>query len=147
MITLKDGDILRRLWLITGFVAALMIESRGVAFGHDALPSGSPNEVELQGIKSAQTAPHYQPHTGRSPKARIEGGSRGRDTHDPHVIPLVPDHVGLTTNHQPVLYWYLSKPTTSPIMPHVRITRIVPSASCVTLTYRPAMNRFGMFFE
>jgi hypothetical protein len=28
---------------------------------------------------------------------------------------LAPDHVGLTTQAQPSLYWYLSQPTTSPI--------------------------------
>ena len=38
-------------------------------------------------------------------------------------------------------------PTTSPIMPVVRCTRVVPRASCVTLMSRPAMNRFGTFRE
>ena len=33
-------------------------------------------------------------------------------------------------------------PTTSPIIPHVRMTRTGPSPSCVTLMSRPAMNRF-----
>jgi hypothetical protein len=36
-------------------------------------------------------------------------------------------------------------PTTSPIMPQVRITRTVPSAPRSTLMSRPAMNRFGTF--
>ncbi len=38
-------------------------------------------------------------------------------------------------------------PSTSPIMPVVRITRIVPSATCVTEMFRPAMNRFSTFRE
>ena len=32
-------------------------------------------------------------------------------------------------------------------MPVVRMTRAVPSASCVTLMFRPAMNRFGTLRE
>jgi hypothetical protein len=133
----KCGDILRRLWLITGFVAALMIESLGVGFGHDALPSGSSGKGEPQGFEAGRTAPHYHPYAGSSPKARIEGGSRGRDTYDPHVIPLVPDHVGLTTNRQPVLYWYLSKPTTSPIIFVLIDTRSIEVIHDVTITPQP----------
>ena len=38
-------------------------------------------------------------------------------------------------------------PTISPMQPPVRITRTAPSASCVTLMSRPAMNRFGTLRE
>ena len=34
-------------------------------------------------------------------------------------------------------------PSTSPIMPVVRCTRTVPSATCVTLIFRPAIIRFA----
>lgn len=38
-------------------------------------------------------------------------------------------------------------PTTSPIIPVVRITRTVPKATCVTLILRPAMNRLSILRE
>ena len=40
-----------------------------------------------------------------------------------------------------------ARPTTSPIIPPVAITRTVPSASWVTLMSRPAMNRLGTLRE
>lgn len=38
-------------------------------------------------------------------------------------------------------------PTTSPIMPQVRMTRVEPSAMCVTEMLRPAMNMLRTSFE
>jgi len=62
------------------------------------------------------TPPLYEPRLHPSPKARIEGVARALDNNGPIVLPLVPDHVGLTMVRQPVLYWYLSKPISSPVM-------------------------------
>ena len=38
-------------------------------------------------------------------------------------------------------------PTACPISAHVAMTRVVPSATCVTLIFRPAIMRLSMFFE
>ena len=40
-----------------------------------------------------------------------------------------------------------ARPTTSPIMPRVFMTRVVPRASWVTLMQRPAIKRLSMFCE
>ena len=40
----------------------------------------------------------------------------GRTVSDPVIVALVPDHVGLTVKKAPVLNWFLSKPTTYPLI-------------------------------
>jgi len=44
---------------------------------------------------------------------RIGGGSRGGSADAPTVEVLVPEHVALTTEARPLLYWYQSKPSTA----------------------------------
>ncbi|SLM49092.1 conserved protein of unknown function [Nitrospira japonica] len=62
----------------------------------------------------------YIPPKKFMPRARLGGTVRGSDGLEPIVQPLVPDHVGFTSQETPVLNWYLSKPT-----PHeVRFTLI-----------------------
>jgi hypothetical protein len=43
---------------------------------------------------------------------RVGGGSRGTTGDVPTVEVLVPEHVALTTEARPLLYWYQSKPST-----------------------------------
>ena len=53
----------------------------------------------------------YKPPMRGKPGNRVGGGTRGFDSDMPVVAALVPDHTGLTTMGQPILYWYLSQPT------------------------------------
>ena len=58
--------------------------------------------------------PHLPPSKIGVPKGRVGGGTR--DEGDlPTLVALAPDHVGLTAQAQPSLFWYLSSSTTSPI--------------------------------
>jgi len=59
--------------------------------------------------------PVYRPPgvTGGILPVRVGGGSRGAAAGGVTVEVLVPDHVALTTQAQPSLYWYLSKPATT----------------------------------
>jgi len=45
----------------------------------------------------------------------VISGTAGTEQKILRVIPLAPDHVGLTTREQPVLYWYLSQAVNDPI--------------------------------
>jgi hypothetical protein len=90
----------------------------------------------------------------RKPKARIEGMTRGPEGHNPLVLPLVPDHVGLTIASQPALYWYLSKPTTSPIIFVLVDTRSIQVVHDITLSPQPQpgvqfvrLKDFGIVLE
>ena len=63
-------------------------------------------------------APVYKPPLRGAPSGRVGGGTRGGPSGTDHPLVLsvlTPDHVGLTTQEQPSLYWYTSQPTTYPI--------------------------------
>jgi uncharacterized protein DUF928 len=67
--------------------------------------------------KSAATpivAPVYKPPTRGAPGGRVGAGTRGIDQAFTLSV-LAPDHTGLTSKDQPVLYWYVSRPLSSPI--------------------------------
>lgn len=59
--------------------------------------------------------PVYTPPKKLTPRARVGGTLRGSESHEPELVALVPDHVGLTVKQTPTLNWYLSKPTTYPL--------------------------------
>jgi hypothetical protein len=67
-------------------------------------------------IKKAATTPVpvYKPPQFGAPGGRVGGGTRGVGDESLVMAALVPNHVGLTTQEQPTLYWYLSKGATSP---------------------------------
>jgi hypothetical protein len=53
--------------------------------------------------------PIYKPPLRGTPAARVGGGTRGEGDDAPAVYVLAPEHAGLTSQPQPVLYWYLSR--------------------------------------
>ena len=64
---------------------------------------------------AASRPPVYKPPKGMgSPGGRVGGGSRGEETLT--IFALVPNHLGLTIDAQPALYWYLSKPAQVPLI-------------------------------
>ncbi|MDH5515163.1 MAG: DUF928 domain-containing protein [Gammaproteobacteria bacterium] len=52
--------------------------------------------------------PIYKPPLRGTPAARVGGGTRGEGDDVPAIYVLAPEHTGLTSQPQPVLYWYLS---------------------------------------
>lgn len=59
--------------------------------------------------------PVYKPPQFGAPGGRVGGGTRGVGDEDLMLVALVPNHLALTTHQQPYLYWYLSKPPSSPL--------------------------------
>jgi len=59
--------------------------------------------------------PIYRPPLRGAPGGRVGGGTRGIGDEFITLFVLAPNHVGLTVQGQPTLYWYLSKPTNLPI--------------------------------
>jgi Domain of Unknown Function (DUF928) len=125
---------------LTLTVKLIMTFMMGGAFSwvpHVAFASSALVEKQQAGIGVHLMLPLYEPKMHRPPKARIEGGTRGSDSGGLVVLPLVPDHVGLTISSQPDLYWYLSKPTTSQVMfvlVDTRSIRVVHEASLLPST-------------
>jgi len=61
--------------------------------------------------ENAKGTPVYVPPKVGAPRGRVGGGARGPSSDMPRLTVLAPDHPGLTTEAQPVLYWYLNRPT------------------------------------
>jgi len=88
--------------------------------------SGGSGSMKSQNVAEKQSSekskhlsslrlPIYKPPKGiGAPGGRIGGGSRGQEALA--LFALVPDHLGLTINNQPTLYWYLSQPVHYPLV-------------------------------
>jgi hypothetical protein len=63
----------------------------------------------------AQATPSYRPPLRGAPASRIGGAHRGAEGDDWTLLVLAPEHTGLTTSEQPVLYWYTSKDIDQPV--------------------------------
>ena len=59
--------------------------------------------------------PVYRPALRGAPAGRVAGGTRGSGEDNVFLLVLAPDHVGLTIQQQPSLYWFLSAPTEWPL--------------------------------
>jgi hypothetical protein len=58
----------------------------------------------------------YKPPLRGSPAGRVGGGTRGATERESFsLMVLSPDHIGLTTQEQPCLYWFISKPILHPV--------------------------------
>lgn len=61
--------------------------------------------------------PVYRPRARSFTRGRVDGGFRGGEEGEPILKVLAPaDHVGETVKRRPALYWYLSSPTSYPVV-------------------------------
>jgi hypothetical protein len=75
-----------------------------VIIGVRPVPAADSHEAQ-----EAVKAPVYKPPMRGAPGGRVGGGTRGIGDLATITV-LAPDHVGLTANPQPSLFWSLSKP-------------------------------------
>jgi hypothetical protein len=80
----------------------------------------TPRDQTMQALPaSSSPAPalaYAPPHRGApAPGRRIGGGTRSFGKKGPLVSVLAPDHMGLTVQEQPALYWYVSETVTTPV--------------------------------
>jgi hypothetical protein len=85
-------------------------------------PLDQPSQEPLKGLEASNqesppliSLPIYQPPLPDAPGGRVGGGTRGIGEGLYALSALAPNHVALTVQEQPVLYWYLSKPAEYPI--------------------------------
>jgi hypothetical protein len=93
-----------------------LILSMGSFDSATTLAASDQPTVSQPGSTEDVPLPVYTPPKKLTPRARLGGGLRGADGNDPGIVPLVPDHVALTAKESPVLNWFISKPTTYPLM-------------------------------
>jgi hypothetical protein len=85
-------------------------------------PAGQKGKEPPKGLEASEqkspppvSPPIYQPPLRGAPGGRVGGGTRGIGDELIALFALAPNHAALTVQEQPVLYWYLSKPTKYPI--------------------------------
>jgi hypothetical protein len=114
----------RKEWVLVVLlvVTALVVSSssrvcaQGTGAGKEKA-SGSPGTgADQKKVTTADSTPVYKPPLRGSPGGRVGGGTRGASLEAPVSLSvLVPDHVGLTLQTQPRLYWFISRKPTQPI--------------------------------
>lgn len=105
--------------LSVGFIV-LCLTFSAHALGAEPKPSPpqSPPADKEKKPATIVTAPVYKPRVGLgAPGGRVGGGTRGAaKTAQTFILSvLAPNHTGLTLSEQPVLYWYLTKPISTPM--------------------------------
>ena len=109
-------------------------------------PSNSPSPSMISAEKQSKkrksdvkfSLPVYKPPKGiGAPGGRVGGGSRGPSQDSLVLFALVPNHLGLTLQEQPILYWYLSKPARHRLVLTVNDERLVKPILETTLTTEP----------
>jgi uncharacterized protein DUF928 len=90
-----------------GFVAVVIV-SLGLpcARGQTPQKASGPSDIVYE----------PPPHSHGDVRVENSAQSRGPSNGLPSLFILAPDHVGLTTKEQPVLFWYLSKATDTPLV-------------------------------
>lgn len=100
---------------------ALVLPALAMLAAAGAEPEEKTPQEDASSVASAmdvEKLPEYKPplRGAPSPTRLVGGASRGKSANTLMLAPLAPDHVGLTTNDQPVLYWYLSKAIPTQLM-------------------------------
>jgi hypothetical protein len=82
---------------------------------HDEQQKDSQDKSKEKGLTKPANMPIYKPPLRGAPAGRVAGGTRGPNEKFPYLCLLVPEHVGLTTNAQPSLYYFVSQSTSCPV--------------------------------
>ena len=123
---MKSFKRLTFIFLATFLFASFPSHAGAQAPGSAKQPGAEPSATGKEGKKahpvtSAETKtagdiPVYKPPLRGSPGGRVGGGTRGISLEPPVSLSvLVPDHVAVTLQSQPHLYWFISRKTTHPI--------------------------------
>lgn len=90
------------IWTVTVLVGMLTVSFAGQA--------GDAEQDERKApLVTPGGVPVYKPPLRGAPVGRVGGGTRGAGSAEPFVAVYAPEHVGLTVEAQPSLYWYLSE--------------------------------------
>ena len=132
--------IIKASWILTVGLALAMLVSNVATGGEKSAPDSSGMEMQEQkapadvrsnsqgeqqrdsqdkskekGLTKPVNMPIYRPPLRGAPAGRVAGGTRGPNEKFPYLCLLVPEHVGLTTNAQPSLYYFVSHSTSCPV--------------------------------
>jgi hypothetical protein len=92
---------------IKPFLILALLLSQTLIFSETPKKNSAPQKPATN---AAPTAIIYKPASSGALGARVTGGSRGSGDTAVRLDVLAPDETGLTTEEQPSLFWYQSKP-------------------------------------
>lgn len=97
-----------------------------------------PSDARAGDAKTAAVG-EYKPPMRGAPGGRVGGGTRGTGREAFILSVLAPNHTGLTTRDQPVLYWFISSPSSMP----VELTLVDPQKAdpLVELQIKPPISQ------
>jgi len=110
--------ILMVLWVVAALmvVSSTAICAQGTSGGKEKTPGAPGPGADAKKVSTTDNTPVYKPPLRGSPGGRVGGGTRGASLEAPVSLSvLVPDHVGLTLQAQPNLYWFISRKPAHPI--------------------------------
>jgi hypothetical protein len=114
--------------------------SSGASRGEPAATTATP-DVAARG-PALPALPRFVPPDRAAPASRLGGATRGAKAGElPAIEALVPPEAALTLEAQPVLYWYLSRPT--PVRVDLRILALDPLETALEATL-PAPREAGI---
>ena len=98
-----------KMYLVLPLAVVLVLLCSMVANPQSPTPSATPSATPQVTASPPKLIYKPPPGAGRMP-TRVSGGARGENGIDTVLLPLVPDHLALTTQAQPSLFWFQSKP-------------------------------------
>lgn len=146
-------------WRFGPGLLGVLLLSAGVAVFERGWLTGAYLMAQSKPVSAPKKPPVYVPPPDiGAPLGRIGGGTRSLRPQDPgaalHVSVLAPDHVGLTTQAQPSLYWYVSGPAPDPMTLTVRAEHATAPLLQVQIRaplrpgiYRATLADYGVHLE
>lgn len=120
-------------------IAALLWFPFPLSTGAEAPATQSASSETGKRAVTPVVTPVYKPPTRGVPGGRVGGGTRGIDQVFTLSV-LAPNHIGLTSQDQPTLYWYVSKPLSNLI----ELTIIDAGATPILDKVLPAPTKSGI---
>lgn len=117
-------------------VIGVIVPSAVWAQSAPASPNPAPTIEQSKDTVTPIAVPIYKPPVRGAPGGRVGGGTRGGDQTFTLSV-LAPNHTALTAKEQPDLYWYVSKPISTPIVFTLSDGRAKP---VVEQTLAPSFN-------
>jgi len=125
-------------WLAIGTVAVLGICLPPISRAQTAAPSAPPKAGAGSSTGDQADLPIYRPPLRGAPAGRLGAATRGGTAAVSTLDVMAPDHVGLTRQEQPTLYWFAA----SPIAVRLQLTLVSEDAEkpLIEVDLRPALG-------
>ena len=119
-----------------GMVPVWTIADTSIPISQQVSEKASEQDIESEKEQAPPSPPppFYRPPLRGAPEGRVGGGSRGVGDDLYTLFVFAPDHVGMTGNDQPNLYWFLSARSEHPMELTISEDQSIEPIMEITLT-------------